>query len=121
MASTQLLQFSVIASLLIQIITAIVDTWALTWHIKPQYKILTQLISLELIVQIVEATFYVWLVYNISSVNNITPKRYYDWFITTPTMLFTILYTLFMLNIRRVVKILKILICMMSFNKKRKH
>ena len=91
MASTQLLQFSVIASLVIQIITAIVDTWALTWPIKPQYKILTQLISLELIVQIVEATFYVWLVYNISSVNNITPKRYYDWFITTPTMLFTII------------------------------
>ena len=43
---------------------------------------------METIVQIIEFIFYVWLVYNISQINyDITFIRYFDWFITTPTML----------------------------------
>jgi hypothetical protein len=37
----------------------------------------------------IEGAFYVWLVTNFYSIKNITPARYYDWFITTPTMLIT--------------------------------
>jgi bacteriorhodopsin len=45
----------------------------------------------ELIVQVVEFIFYVWLIYYFSKVSkNITPFRYLDWMITTPLMLITL-------------------------------
>ena len=77
------------ASLIIQAITAIVDFYVLTLNIPKPYFILKQLLWLEFIVQIVEGSFYVWLANSFNSVENITPYRYYDWYITTPTMLIT--------------------------------
>ena len=77
------------ASLIIQAITAIVDFYVLTLNIPNPYFILKQLLWLEFIVQIVEGSFYVWLANSFNSVENITPYRYYDWYITTPTMLIT--------------------------------
>jgi len=77
------------ASLIIQAITAIIDLYVLTLNIPKPYFILKQLLWLEFIVQIVEGTFYVWLANSFNSVENITPYRYYDWYITTPTMLIT--------------------------------
>jgi len=46
----------------------------------------------ETIVQVIEATFYAWLVNQFRNIDidNITSKRYFDWFITTPTMLFAL-------------------------------
>ena len=55
---------------------------------------------MELIVQIIEGIFYIWLALNITSVTNITPNRYYDWFLTTPTMLVTLCIYLIYLNNR---------------------
>ncbi len=46
---------------------------------------------MELIVQLIEGIFYIWLVLSISTVKNITPHRYYDWFFTTPTMLISLI------------------------------
>ena len=77
-------------SLFIQIITGLVDYYVLTLPtISPDLKLLRELLLLEFIVQIVEGAFYVWLVFSISSATNITLNRYWDWFITTPTMLIT--------------------------------
>lgn len=76
-------------SLFIQIITGFIDYYVLTLPTPPQLKLLRDLLLLEFIVQIVEGSFYVWLVFAISSATNITLKRYWDWFITTPTMLIT--------------------------------
>ena len=76
-------------SLFIQIITGLVDYYVLTLPTAPDLKLLRELLLLEFIVQIVEGTFYVWLVLSISSAKNITLYRYWDWFITTPTMLIT--------------------------------
>jgi bacteriorhodopsin len=42
-------------------------------------------------VQIIEFVFYIWLTRNIDKIKNITKYRYYDWFITTPTMLLTLM------------------------------
>jgi hypothetical protein len=56
------------------------------------------LLILELVVQFFEGTFYVWLAYNFTKVLNVTPKRYIDWTITTPTMLITLMTYLIYLN-----------------------
>jgi bacteriorhodopsin len=42
--------------------------------------------------------FYFWLAYNFTKAINITPKRYIDWVITTPTMLITLIMYLIYLN-----------------------
>jgi hypothetical protein len=44
--------------------------------------------------------FYVWLAYNFTKILNVTPKRYIDWIITTPTMLITLMIYLIYLNKR---------------------
>jgi hypothetical protein len=49
-------------------------------------------------VQFLEGMFYVWLAYNFTKVLNVTPKRYIDWVITTPTMLITLMTYLIYLN-----------------------
>jgi bacteriorhodopsin len=53
---------------------------------------------MELFVQFIEGLFYVWLVYNFNEVSNVTPKRYIDWSITTPTMLITLVFYLIYLH-----------------------
>ena len=61
-------------------------------------NILKELLIAELFVQTIEAIFYIWMVYNISKVKNITIFRYYDWMITTPTMLITLIFYLIFLR-----------------------
>ena len=86
-----LIQYTAGLSLFVQIITGAIDYYVLTLPtISPDLKLLRELLLLEFIVQIVEGSFYVWLVFAISSVTNITRHRYLDWFITTPTMLITL-------------------------------
>ena len=85
-----LIQYTAGLSLFVQIITGAIDYYVLRLPtISPELKLLRELLLLEFIVQIVEGTFYVWLVFAISSAANITINRYWDWFITTPTMLIT--------------------------------
>jgi magnesium-transporting ATPase (P-type) len=61
--------------------------------------VLKQLLILEFIVQIVEGTFYVWLAFAFHKIKNVTPYRYYDWYITTPTMLITFsVYLIYLKN-----------------------
>jgi hypothetical protein len=86
------------ASLVVQIITAIIDLYVLMLNIPKPYLVLKQLLALEFVVQIVEGAFYVWLATSFQNIENITPYRYYDWFITTPTMLVTLTIYLIYLN-----------------------
>jgi len=86
------------ASLLVQFITAIIDLYVLFLNIPKPYLVLKQLLALELFVQIVEGTFYIWLTTAVQTIENITPYRYFDWFITTPTMLITLTIYLIYLN-----------------------
>lgn len=87
-----------IASLFIQIVTAIFDFYVLGLNIPKKLIILKNLLILEFIVQIIEGSFYVWMIFNFSKNLNITLARYYDWMITTPTMLFT--YSLYLLYLK---------------------
>jgi bacteriorhodopsin len=61
--------------------------------------LLNQLLIFEFIVQLIEIIFYYWMSNNLSSVKNITTIRYYDWMITTPTMLVTLIIYLIYLKL----------------------
>lgn len=91
-----LLKYTVYLSLFVQIATGIMDALALQLKVPSKITILREALILELIVQIIEGIFYIWLVFAIQrGITNVTPKRYYDWFITTPTMLLTLMVYLY--------------------------
>ena len=83
-------------SLCIQMVTIVIDTYALSIQTPPSLNLVKQLLWIEYIVNLVEGSFYVWMVYHFSKIKNITVARYYDWMITTPIMLFT--YSMYILN-----------------------
>ena len=85
-------------SIIIQIITGIIEVGAFFVKVPTMYSLIKQLLTLELIVQFCEGMFYFWLVYNYAKALNITPKRYIDWVITTPTMLISLMIYLIYLN-----------------------
>ena len=83
---------SALSSLIIQLIIGLFSLYALSIKLKHDQLILNDILLLETIVQIIEFTFYIWLVFNFSSIKvNVSLIRYIDWFITTPTMLFSII------------------------------
>jgi bacteriorhodopsin len=97
--SKNILQTTVYASLFVQVITGIFDFYVLKLNVVPSMMILKDLLLLELIVQLIEGSFYIWLAYSFVSIENITPHRYYDWFLTTPTMLITFsIYLIYLKN-----------------------
>ncbi len=87
-----------VLSLIIQIITGVFDYYVLNLNIPNELSLLKELLLTEFIVQIIEGTFYIWMVLNFSKIKNITPNRYFDWVITTPTMLLT--YSIFLIYLK---------------------
>ena len=93
-----LLHSSLLFSIVVQVVTGIIELLALVVKTAPGMALIKQLLGLEVAVQAVEGAFYVWLYNNIHTVKNITPKRYADWALTTPTMLITLIAYLIYLN-----------------------
>jgi hypothetical protein len=92
---------TLIASVIVQIITGIVEIGTAAFaSVSPEFNIIRQLLFLEIAVQAIEGLFYVWLLLNFTTVTNVTPKRYIDWTITTPTMLVTLMFYLIFLERR---------------------
>lgn len=89
---------TLIISILVQIITGGIEIGALFIKVPTTHVLIRQLLILEVIVQIIEGIFYFWLAYNFTKIINVTPKRYIDWAITTPTMLITLVLYLIYLN-----------------------
>jgi hypothetical protein len=87
-----------VLSLVVQFLTAVVDFYVLTLAVPSSFTLLRELVIMELIVQVVEASFYIWMLTKFNSIKNITPFRYYDWAITTPTMLITFMFYLMFLR-----------------------
>ena len=54
-------------------------------------KSLIDILTLENVSQAIEAIFYSYIAFTLSKLdyNTVTPKRYFDWVITTPVMLIT--------------------------------
>lgn len=78
-------------SLFIQFLTGVIDAWGLTIKVPEDKKIFRDLLKVELGVQTIEFIFYSWMTQNLDKIDNITPYRYVDWTITTPTMLITLM------------------------------
>lgn len=87
-------------SIVVQIITGIVEIFTLFIKVPNEFSLIGQLLVLEVSVQIIEGLFYIWLAYNFNTLTDITPKRYIDWSITTPTMLITLISYLIYLHHR---------------------
>ena len=98
MDAKYLFYVTLVISIVVQIVTGIIEIGAYFVKVPTIYSIIRQLLLLELVVQFFEGSFYVWLAYNFTKVLNVTPKRYIDWFITTPTMLITLMIYLIYLN-----------------------
>jgi len=79
-------------SLGIQFAVGVADVYALTLP-RTQEVLLRDLLKLELAVQSVEFVFYVWMIrsWGTQGLKSITRMRYYDWMLTTPTMLITLM------------------------------
>ena len=91
---------TLIISVVVQIITGIIEVFSLFIKIPNNFSLIRQLLIMEVSVQFIEGLFYFWLVYNFNNVTDVTPKRYIDWTITTPTMLVTLILYLIYLRYR---------------------
>jgi len=98
MNAKKILNYTLIISIVVQIITFIIGIHSIFTKIPRAFILIKDLIFLELFVQLVEGVFYIWLAYNFSKITNITPKRYFDWVLTTPTMLITLISYLIFIN-----------------------
>jgi hypothetical protein len=89
---------TLIFSFIVQIISGLIDVGTLFVKVEPEYVIIKQLLGLEVFVQLIQGTFYLWLVCNYKEIHNVTPKRYADWVITTPLMLISLIIYLIYLK-----------------------
>ena len=87
MIKNSLVKYTVYISLLVQIIITILAFDSFNYTLKPGDKILKDSLILETVVQVVEACFYIWVIFALTDLKKMTPRRYIDWFITTPTMI----------------------------------
>ena len=101
MYTKYLFYITLIISIIVQIITGGIEIGALLIKVPSAYSLIKELLMFEFIVQIIEGIFYIWLAYNFTKIINVTPKRYIDWVITTPTMLITLILYLIYLNKKR--------------------
>lgn len=85
------LYITVVISLFAQTLTGLIDAYALTLDYSGDFLLIKGLLAIEFFVQVIEFIFYIWLFYYFTDTKNITPKRYYDWAITTPSMLFILI------------------------------
>ena len=98
MDSKYLFYVTLVISIIVQVITGVIDLSAYFVKVPTTYSIIRQLLIIELVVQFLEGVFYVWLAYNFTQALNITPKRYVDWAFTTPSMLLTLMMYLIYLR-----------------------
>lgn len=94
-SSKDILLYTVYFSLIIQLLTGVVQLHGLTFKFNEDNIILKDVLILETVVQFVEAFFYVYIISALTTLrmNSVTPRRYIDWMITTPIMLIsTIMY-----------------------------
>ena len=89
---------SLIISIIIQVITGIIEIISVFIKVPIRFLFLKQLMLLEIFVQFIESFFYIYWLYNFKNILNVTPKRYFDWMITTPTMLINLIFYLIFLQ-----------------------
>jgi hypothetical protein len=98
MNAKKIFNYTLIISIIVQIFTFLISIHGIFTEIPAAYYLIKDLFLLELFVQLIEGVFYIWLAFNFLKLTNITPKRYLDWMITTPTMLITLIAYLIFIN-----------------------
>ncbi len=88
MEGYQIVRNSTIYSLIVQILTGVVGGAALFVPLGEKDKILGDVLSFEMGVQVIELVFYFWFLF-VKDVGTITTTRYFDWVLSTPVMLLT--------------------------------
>ena len=83
-------------SLRVQVLTFLFDI-LVVFYKRATNSFIKNLLWIEIFVQMIEGAFYGWMVNNFANIKNITEYRYYDWVITTPSMLFT--YSMYLYHI----------------------
>jgi hypothetical protein len=89
---------SLVTSVIIQVITGIIEIISLFIKVPLKFLFLKQMMLLEIFVQFIEGFFYMYWLYNFKNILNVTPNRYFDWIITTPTMLINLIFYLIFLQ-----------------------
>lgn len=87
---SNIVQKTIYVSLFAQIIAMFISIAGLGIPLSPKDNILRTILGMESFVQIIESIFYTWFgIFSpkSSSKIDIAKYRYYDWFLTTPTML----------------------------------
>lgn len=88
----EIIYTSAIYSLVVQFIIGIICFAGLFIPLVEEDQVLNSVLLYETIVQAIEFTFYVWLIYSFHKIEyDVTFVRYFDWILTTPTMLFTMI------------------------------
>ena len=85
-----LVKNTMVISFLAQIVTLFIGINAQFVILDPKDVILKQALALENLVQFIEGAFYLWFIlFYLNNVDkiDIAKYRYYDWFLTTPTMI----------------------------------
>jgi hypothetical protein len=84
-------KFTTDLSILIQIITGIIGLQGIFLYLTDKHLILREVLTLEMIVQFVELFFYIYFLKAMATtaLPDMAAMRYFDWVITTPTMLLT--------------------------------
>ena len=77
------------ASLWVQIITTIISLDGFRYDVGPNDAILKEILFIETFVQVIEGYFYSNIINVVDKLEYMTPRRYFDWMITTPIMLFS--------------------------------
>ena len=76
-------------SIFAQLIAGSIGIGGLFQQLPEKHRILTNILQIEMSVQLLELIIYLYL-YNNFNLNTLATNRYYDWMITTPIMLFTV-------------------------------
>lgn len=82
-----IVNITIIASIIVQLITGIVSLDGFQYKLNPEDGILKTILGLETGVQFVELLFYIVFAAISIPLTNLATIRYYDWFFTTPAML----------------------------------
>lgn len=81
-------QLTTYLSIIVQFLAGAFGLVGLKYKLPIPHQILVDALKLEMIVQVIEFIFYTWLIIYFS-LEKMAITRYYDWYITTPVMLFT--------------------------------
>jgi bacteriorhodopsin len=84
----ELVQLANRISVGVQFLTGIAGFYGLSLPVPREDAILKDVLGLEMIVQVIEFVFYLGFL-SVFNIATLTQSRYFDWFISTPVMLFT--------------------------------